>query len=125
MAREYITYRNCLLKHPPPALSIKDQTPSLKGPVSTQLSDPLPFPPKPWGPGFHKSLERGSAPIVVHGRIFRTLEQTNCFHAAFIQRCKLHLPLSNGLWKGRSKLNNEPNPIENSKTTRRSVHVIN
>ena len=69
MGHEYITYRNCLLKHLP-ALPTKDHTPALNGPVATQLNDPLPFPPKPWGPGFHKSLERGSEPTIVDERFF-------------------------------------------------------
>ena len=81
MGHEYITYRNCLLKHPPPALSIKDHTPALNSPVSTQLNDPLPFPPKPWGPGFHKSLERGSAPTMVDKR-FLELRNKKGVHKA-------------------------------------------
>lgn len=54
--------KNSLVKHPPPALGIKDHTSSRNGPVSTHPLDPVPLPPIPWGPGFHTSLERGSTP---------------------------------------------------------------
>ena len=77
MSHEYIPYRNCLLKHLP-------ALPALNGPVATQLNDPLPFPPKPWGPGFHKSLERGSAPTMVDKRFLELRNKLGVYKAVKI-----------------------------------------
>ena len=81
MGHEYIIYRNCLLRHLPALRALNGHTPALNGPVATQLNDPLAFPPKPWGPGFHKSLERGSAPTVVDER-FLELRNKQGVHKA-------------------------------------------